>query len=50
MTAPPRAPLPSTVTVFVWAALVPVVPVMFVGRVWLYRMTRRPAVAPTFCS
>ncbi|WP_047871392.1 cytochrome d ubiquinol oxidase subunit II [Nocardiopsis sp. RV163] len=44
----PWEPVPSTTAVFVWAALVPVVPVMFVGQVWLYRMTRRPAVAPTF--
>ncbi|WP_026122645.1 cytochrome d ubiquinol oxidase subunit II [Nocardiopsis halotolerans] len=44
----PAEPIPSTVAVFVWAFLVPVVPVMFVGQVWLYRMTRRPAVTPTF--
>ncbi|NYH51562.1 cytochrome bd-type quinol oxidase subunit 2 [Nocardiopsis arvandica] len=44
----PSAPIPSTVTVLVWAVLVPVVPVMFVGQVWLYRMTRRPAAVPTF--
>ncbi|MCK9870465.1 cytochrome d ubiquinol oxidase subunit II [Nocardiopsis dassonvillei] len=44
----PWAPIPSTTAVFVWATLVPVIPVMFVGQVWLYRMTRRPAVAPTF--
>ncbi|NKY96908.1 cytochrome d ubiquinol oxidase subunit II [Nocardiopsis alborubida] len=44
----PSAPIPSTTAVFVWASLGPVIPVMFVGQVWLYRMTRRPAVAPTF--
>ncbi len=44
----PSAPIPSTTAVFVWATLGPVIPVMFVGQVWLYRMTRRPAVAPTF--
>ncbi|MFD6952502.1 cytochrome BD ubiquinol oxidase subunit II [Nocardiopsis sp. TSRI0078] len=44
----PSTEIPSTVEVFVWASLVPVVPVMFVGQVWLYRMTRRPAGAPTF--
>ncbi|ASU59998.1 cytochrome d ubiquinol oxidase subunit II [Nocardiopsis dassonvillei] len=44
----PSAPIPATTAVFVWATLVPVIPVMFVGQVWLYRMTRRPAVAPTF--
>ncbi|MFC9088342.1 cytochrome d ubiquinol oxidase subunit II [Nocardiopsis dassonvillei] len=44
----PSVPVPSTTAVFVWATLVPVIPVMFVGQVWLYRMTRRPAVTPTF--
>ncbi|PDP88228.1 cytochrome BD ubiquinol oxidase subunit II [Glycomyces fuscus] len=44
----PSAPIPSTTAVFVWTTLVPVIPVMLVGQVWLYRMTRRPAVAPTF--
>ena len=44
----PWAPVPSTTAVFVWATLVPVVPVMFIGQVWLYRMTRRPADERTF--
>lgn len=44
----PWAPVPSTTAMFVWATLVPVVPVMFIGQVWLYRMTRRPADERTF--
>ncbi|WP_199560671.1 hypothetical protein [Nocardiopsis sp. L17-MgMaSL7] len=38
---------PGMVGVFVWSMLLPVVPVMLLGRVRLYRMTRRPATAST---
>ncbi|WP_159940847.1 MULTISPECIES: cytochrome d ubiquinol oxidase subunit II [unclassified Nocardiopsis] len=44
----PSAPVPSTTAVFVWVFLIPVIPVMFAGQVWLYRITRRPAASPTF--
>lgn len=44
----PVEPIPPTTAVFVWATLAPVIPVMLVGQVWLYRMTRRPVTAPTF--
>ncbi|MEU3017927.1 cytochrome d ubiquinol oxidase subunit II [Nocardiopsis sp. NPDC007018] len=39
---------PGMTGAFVWSMLVPVVPVMLLGQVWLYRMTRRPAASPTF--
>lgn len=38
---------PGMVGVFVWSMLLPVVPVMLLGQVRLYRMTRRPATAST---
>ncbi|MGW8437301.1 cytochrome d ubiquinol oxidase subunit II [Nocardiopsis sp. NPDC055551] len=41
-------PLPGTTGVFVWSVLLPTIPVMLLGQVWLYRMTRRPAAEPTF--
>lgn len=44
----PPSDLPGMTGVFVWSMLLPVVPVMLLGQVWLYRMTRRPATAPTF--
>lgn len=44
----PSADLPGMTGVFVWSMLLPAVPVMLLGQVWLYRMTRRPAVSPTF--
>ncbi|WP_116244783.1 cytochrome d ubiquinol oxidase subunit II [Nocardiopsis sp. FIRDI 009] len=44
----PTAPVPDTTAVFVWVWLAPAVPVMVLGQVWLYRMTRRPAAEPTF--
>ncbi|MEV2277506.1 cytochrome d ubiquinol oxidase subunit II [Nocardiopsis sp. NPDC049922] len=44
----PTASIPATTGAFVWAALAPVIPVMVIGQVWLYRMTRRPAPEPTF--
>lgn len=44
----PSAEIPGMTGVFVWSMLLPAVPVMLIGQVWLYRMTRRPAVAPTF--
>jgi len=34
--------------VFVWSILAPAIPVMLIGQVWLYRMTRRSAGAETF--
>lgn len=46
----PSTPIPETTGVFVWSMLLPVVPVMLLGQVWLYRMTRRPATEPTFFS
>ena len=42
------AQLPGMTGVFVWSMLLPTVPVMLLGQVWLYRMTRRPATEPTF--
>lgn len=42
------APLPGMTGVFVWSVLLPTIPVMLLGQVWLYRMTRRPAATPTF--
>ncbi|MBE3002074.1 cytochrome d ubiquinol oxidase subunit II [Nocardiopsis sp. HNM0947] len=44
----PVAPVPATTGILVWANLAPFVPVMFLGQVWLYRMTRRSAGAETF--
>lgn len=44
----PSARLPGATGVFVWSMLLPLVPVMLLGQVWLYRMTRRPAAEPTF--
>lgn len=44
----PTSGLPGTTAVFVWSMLLPVVPVMLLGQVWLYRMTRRPAKGATF--
>jgi cytochrome bd ubiquinol oxidase subunit II len=44
----PAADAPGMTGVFVWTVLAPAVPVMLLGQVWLYRMTRRPAVSPTF--
>jgi len=44
----PWSPVPPGTGVFVWVTLAPAVPVMLVGQVWLYRMTRRPAVGVTF--
>ncbi len=44
----PSAEVPGVTGVFVWAMLAPAVPVMLLGQVWLYRMTRRPAATPTF--
>ena len=41
-------PLPGMTGVFVWSMLLPAVPVMLLGQVWLYRMTLRPAAEPTF--
>ena len=46
----PSADIPGMTGVFVWSVLLPTIPVMFVGQVWLYRMTRRPAASPTFFS
>lgn len=44
----PSAGIPGPTGVFVWSMLLPAVPVMLIGQVWLYRMTRRPAVPPSF--
>jgi cytochrome bd-type quinol oxidase subunit 2 len=44
----PSADVPGMTGVFVWSMLLPAVPVMLIGQVWLYRMTRRPAVSPSF--
>lgn len=44
----PPADVPGMTGAFVWSMLAPAVPVMLLGQVWLYRMTRRPAVSPTF--
>ncbi|KOX22124.1 cytochrome d ubiquinol oxidase subunit II [Nocardiopsis sp. NRRL B-16309] len=44
----PTEPVPATTAVFVWAALAPAVPFMVLGQVWMYRLARRPAPAPTF--
>jgi len=44
----PWAPVPAGTGVFVWVTLLPAIPVMLIGQVWLYRMTRRPAVEATF--
>ncbi|WP_225942335.1 hypothetical protein [Nocardiopsis terrae] len=43
----PSADIPQVTAVFVWSMLAPAVPVMFLGQVWLYRMTRRPATSPS---
>ncbi|MBR8745428.1 hypothetical protein [Nocardiopsis sp. MG754419] len=47
-TARPRGVGPGLAEVFVWSLLLPAIPVMLLGQVWLYRMTRRPAPEPTF--
>lgn len=39
----PVAPVPDATAVLVWSVLAPAVPVMLIGQVWLYRMTRRPS-------
>lgn len=44
----PSATIPAMTGVFVWSTLIPTVPVMLLGQVWLYRMTRRSAGAVTF--
>ena len=44
----PSAAIPAVTGVFVWETLIPTVPVMLLGQVWLYRMTRRSAGAVTF--
>lgn len=44
----PVADIPGMTGVFVWSTLLPAVPVMLIGQVWLYRMTRRPAVPASF--
>ena len=44
----PSTSLPEATGVLVWSMLLPTVPVMLLGQVWLYRMTRRPAAEPTF--
>ncbi|WP_017581792.1 cytochrome d ubiquinol oxidase subunit II [Nocardiopsis valliformis] len=44
----PTADIPGTTGVFVWSMLLPAVPVMLIGQVWLYRMTRRPAASASF--
>ncbi|WP_053107294.1 hypothetical protein [Nocardiopsis sp. SBT366] len=44
----PAMGLPGMAGVFVWSMLLPVVPVMLLGQVWLYRMTRRPVTASNF--
>ncbi|MEU0240773.1 cytochrome d ubiquinol oxidase subunit II [Nocardiopsis sp. NPDC006198] len=44
----PSSPVPSVTGMFVWAILLPTIPVMLIGQVWLYRMTRRPAAGATF--
>ncbi|MBQ1083777.1 hypothetical protein [Nocardiopsis sp. B62] len=44
----PAMDLPGMAGVFVWSMLLPVVPVMLLGQVWLYRMTRRPVTASSF--
>ncbi|CAL9552163.1 hypothetical protein SUDANB121_04477 [Nocardiopsis dassonvillei] len=44
----PLASVPDTTAVLVWSVLAPAVPVMLIGQVWLYRMTRRPSRAPGF--
>ena len=44
----PLSAPPGMTGAFVWSMLLPVVPVMLLGQVWLYRMTRRPATTPTF--
>ncbi|SHJ32814.1 Cytochrome bd-type quinol oxidase, subunit 2 [Nocardiopsis flavescens] len=44
----PVAPIPEATAVLVWSVLTPAIPVMLIGQVWLYRMTRRPSPAPGF--
>jgi len=44
----PSSPVPAGTGVFVWTTLLPAIPVMLIGQVWLYRITRRPAVEATF--
>lgn len=44
----PTSSVPETTGLFVWSMLIPAIPVMFIGQVWLYRMTRRPATEPSF--
>ena len=39
---------PGVTEAFVWSMLLPMVPVVLLGQVWLYRMTRRPAAETTF--
>ncbi|WP_017623356.1 cytochrome d ubiquinol oxidase subunit II [Nocardiopsis chromatogenes] len=46
--APPVEPVPGAVLTLVAVALAPVVPLMVVGQVALYRMVRRPAPATGF--
>ncbi|MDE3721257.1 cytochrome d ubiquinol oxidase subunit II [Nocardiopsis sp. N85] len=44
----PVASIPDTTAVLVWSVLTPAIPVMLIGQVWLYRMTRRPSRSPGF--
>lgn len=44
----PIEPVPATTAAFVWVMLAPAVPFMVFGQVWMYRLARRPAPAPTF--
>lgn len=46
----PVASIPATTGVFVWTNLASFVPVMFLDRVRLYRMTRRSAGAVAFLA
>lgn len=47
-TDPPLTQPPGVTEAFVWSMLLPMVPVMLLGQVRLYRMTRRPAAETTF--
>ncbi|MFL1378732.1 MULTISPECIES: cytochrome d ubiquinol oxidase subunit II [unclassified Nocardiopsis] len=44
----PVSPVPDTTAVLVWSVLAPAIPVMLIGQVWLYRMTRRPSRSAGF--
>ncbi|QBI55590.1 cytochrome d ubiquinol oxidase subunit II [Streptomonospora litoralis] len=44
----PIAPIPTGTALLFWSAILPVVPFIVVGQLWLYRVLRRPAPTSGF--